>query len=235
MMACLTAFAAACILAGCSAGAALALKSDGSGSAEADLRVHKALGAYIRDILAFSGETAENTPLFDLANMKSGIETQKGLTLADARIPDTNGLKAKVLFTDINAVFPEGISLKKDKGNTICTILITRNNYRRILERYFELAALQNQKDYLWGLLEPSPEITLTDMYEYAFGEYLDPGETIKAILRQSSITLTMSFPGTILSQTGGIQKGSNTVVYAIPLVDILTLEKPVLLTAVYR
>ena len=72
-------------------------------------------------------------------------------------------------------------------------------------------------------------------MYDYAFGEYLDKGETIRAVLRQSSINLTGTCPGAVVSQTGGVQKGRNTVFYVIPLTDILTMQKPVLLTAVYK
>lgn len=71
------------------------------------------------------------------------------------------------------------------------------------------------------------------NLLDYAFSDYASKDKVEQAIT-SAAVDIEVTVHGTIVSEQGGVRSG-NTVTYHVPLLEIVTLEKPIDLSVSFR
>lgn len=249
-------------LSSCTVRQELFLDQDGSGETTVHIGLTSMLERYLTDLAELSGQTGGNIAVFHIPAIKEAFSAFPELTLENAQIPEDDELLVTVEFTDVKEVFNpvdveqadfgggspgsvDGktvrnvIDVSSDARLQTVTLFIDRSNYRRIIDRVFQLGSLEPYLPYFEGLLRPGPKEVMLDIYEYAFEQYT-PEKPVEEILEHSFIVLDVYVQGTITEHNGGrtIQGEppyTRGIRYTIPLFDMLTLEHPITYTISYR
>jgi hypothetical protein len=193
------------------------------------LEVTRLLHDYVFGLAEVSGESRDpaGEPIFDLAAVRNGFAAQPGITVQDVASPDQRSLDVQVAFDSLSRVFENQpglrnanvVSLTQSDGLETLKIHLDRSNYRQIAAFFpmLESPVLQS--------LGPQVNQTTTkddylEMVRFSLG---DKGP---AQVRESFITVTVQPEGEIVSQTGGTVS-AGTVIFRIPLLDLLVLAEP--------
>ncbi len=210
------------------------LESDGSGTAEIRITLHPVLERYMRDLISLSAEVPEDEPIFDPVAIERTFQRIADLELLSAEVPSPAELTARVRFHNLAAVFtdelPEGVRLPARfvprGGAREAVFFLDYDNYLHMTARFLSLAALDDYQEYVTALLEPGPREVIIDMYEYAFEDYLEEGQSVVEMLEESTVELKVDPGGNITAQTGGTLT-DGAVVFTLPLIEVLTMEEP--------
>lgn len=221
------------IFSSCSVEQNVMLDGEGGGEAEVDITLEPVLVRYFTDLLEFSGDEVDS--IFDEAAIRAAFRDIPELELTGLSIVSKGRLRLFVKFTDLEKAFFDqvgsgvapAVDVNRSAEGWKTSLYLNTDNYRKITERMMALTGMAAFEDYLAGLLEPGPEEVIIDMYGYAFEDYLD-GISAEEVLEKSNITLRFTAPKEILGHRGGRIFGGNTIRFVIPLLDILTLEKPI-------
>jgi hypothetical protein len=220
--------ALALFAAGCTVNQVVAVKADGSGTASLHAEVSPLLADYISSLAEVSGKaSAANAPLFDVAGIKKDFSARPGITVKKAVTPNATSLDLDIGFASIQDVFTRDDALKSS-GALTYSEAGGKKTIRLHLDRtnYTQLSALFPMlNDPTLASLGPQVNDTTTEK------EYLDMvsftiGDTGPVLVQKSFITLTIDPEGDILSQAGGTISGG-AVVFRIPLIRLLVLDKP--------
>ncbi|MGA2477300.1 MAG: hypothetical protein ABSG63_00955 [Spirochaetia bacterium] len=213
----------------CSVNQTIMIKSDGSGTLAMRADVSKLLRDYIGSLSEVSGKPAPaaGANLFDAAAIRKDFETRKGLTVKKAVTPTPTSFDLELSYTSIRDIFASDATLKnagvmtwsEEAGKKTLKLHLDRTNYTQLSALFPML------KDPAIAGLGPQVNDTITD------AEYLDMikfslGDDGPGLLKKSFITLTIDPEGEIISQSGGTVNGG-TVVFRIPLIRLLVLDKP--------
>lgn len=224
----------------CSVSQDVLLQQGGRGTADIEIVLQPVLVRYFSDLLEFAGE-GDSHSIFDEKAIRSSFASIPELELQDVKVVSKGELHLKVAFRDIKTAFFRQVGSEVEpavevfRGNEgwETSLYLDTENYGRIVDRMLILTGMAAFEDYLTGLLEPGPEEVIVDMYEYAFEDYLR-GESVENLLEKSEILLAFTVPEEILGHRGG-RAGKRSITYSIPLLDILTLDKPIYYHFLYR
>ncbi len=229
--------AGALLIAGCTVNQTIAVKDDGSGTASIHAEVSQLLADYLASLAEVSGKAkpAAGSSVFDVAQIRKDFSARPGITVTRAVTPTAKSLDLDLSFTSVQDVFTRDPTLKS-AGVLTYTDAADRKTVQLHLDRsnYAQLSALfPVLKDPAIASLGPQPDDTITED-EYLQMVSFSMGESGPGLVKKSFVTLTIAPEGQILSQTGGTISGT-AVVFRIPLLRLMVLDKPLDYSVTYR
>ena len=217
------------LMVSCTVNQTIAIRSDGSGTLSMHAEVTKLLHDYLASLAEVSGKPGLMTggKVFDAATMKKDFEARPGITVKRVVTPTPDSVDMDLAYTSLRDVFSQDDALKgagamvysEADGKKTVKLHLDRTNYTQ-LSRLFPLL-----NDPTVSGLGPQVNDTITDP-EYLEMIKFSLGDDGPALLKKSFITLTIDPEGDIISQSGGTISGS-AVVFRIPLLRLLVLDKP--------
>jgi hypothetical protein len=213
---------------GCSAVQQVSLEPGGSGTASVRIRLEKIFTDYIRDLSELGGKAIkEKERIFNVEEIRKKFSAREGVQVKRVESPSRERLELELGFRSLEDLFggdPElkasGIlTLARKAGQTTVKIHLDRANFPQLLE----LAPFLNNA--LFEGLGPQENDDTTEEEYYQLIE-LALGEGGAAALKASSIDTEVRLKGKLLSQSGG-KPISGGVLFRIPLVRVLLLDKP--------
>ncbi len=226
-------FAAVCLLAalaagGCSVSQQVSLGSDGSGTAAVHIRVEKIFMDYLQDLAEVGGQTVkEKGRLFDVEEIRKSFAAREGVEVRRVESPSKERLELELGFRSLEDLMGGDPKLKaagllttnRKNGVTTLKIHLDRSNFPQLLE----LAPFL--KSPLFAGLGPQENDNTTEQEYYQMID-LALGEGGAAALKASSIETTITIQGRLVAQSGGTPTADG-VVFRIPLIRVLLLDKP--------
>ncbi len=239
----LAACAALFLLASCSESQRLTVAADGSGTADVEVTLAPMLVSYLHDLMASMGDADDNSasgaatgapPIFDLERIRTAFGQLPGVSGLVVRSPSDGSLTLRFAFRSLRALLggPQAatshnpVALTSANGSTTIRFHLDREN----LQALTSLPPLRDNPLLLALIPKGTSRVTEAqelELLEYAFGDYSPKGSTVGAVVRASTIRVTLTVEGRIVSQLGGSVQG-NTVVFTLPLLRLLTLEQPI-------
>ncbi len=229
----------AVLAAGCSSTQRIDLSLDGAGTAAVQIRLSPFLVSYLQDLAATVSGTApsKDQPVFDLAALREAFARYPDLTLLDAATPSIDTLTLTIRFSDASRLL-SGVS-----GGGF--INFSRNGAERTLsirldrEAVGQLLQLTPLSGSVAGNILLPPKDAAMSEKEYA--SYLawaledyTTGKNVEQTITDSSLDVAISVAGTLVSVSGGRRSG-NSAQFSIPVVRLLTLQKPVIYSLTFR
>lgn len=225
------------VLASCTVSQTLIIADDGSGT----LATHAEVSPLLRDYLASLADISGNPgPLkegrvFDAAAIRKDFQSRPGIVVRKAATPTPASLDLELGFDSLqdvvrgqDALASAGALVVVDAGDT--------RTLRLHLDRatWGQLAALfPPLRDPLIAQLGPQGTGRVTDD-DYLSMIRFSMGDDAPGLLKKSFVTLTVQPQGEILSQSGGIVNG-NSVVFRIPVLRVLVLDRPLDYAVTFR
>jgi hypothetical protein len=225
--------AAACLLAaplatGCSVNQQVSLGPGGSGTAAVHIRLEKIFMDYIRDLAEVGGQTAKDKDRpFNVEEIRKSFASREGVEVRRVESPSKERLDLELGFLSLEDLFAGDpkvqaaglLTVSRKAGLTTVKIHLDRTNFPQLLE----LAPFL--KNPLFAGLGPQENDNTTEQEYYQMID-LALGEGGAAALKASSIETTINIQGKLVSQTGGTATADG-VVFRIPLIRVLLLDKP--------
>ncbi|MDC7226590.1 MAG: hypothetical protein PQJ61_07475 [Spirochaetales bacterium] len=203
------------------------LSLKGSGTASTDVVLDESLLFYLESLAELTGETSDG-PLFNVEDIKKGMEVNPGITVDSIENIGDGRITAEISFDDIEQLIAETeislnkriISFSDNGGEKEISIYIDIDNFQDIAPLF---PIVEEPLFMTFGPLENQgiSEAEYLEMMEYALGE--GGGELIS----NSMITTVINIDGTLISQTGGTANG-NSVTFETPLIRVLMLDQPI-------
>ena len=223
------------LLTSCMISQEASVEVDGSGSVRFYIEVKPVFLETMLEMAEFSGEAPENGSLFDLARIEEDFAKKPTLELVVIASPTPEILEGEFLFQDVGEVFEGEATLtesgvvtfsKTDSESTI-RFYLDRDNFVRVSSF---LTFLDNPFFQMFSPVENegTTEAEYLEMMEFVLGEDGPPA------IEESIIEIRINVKGKILSQSGGRIEG-RSVIYEIPLLDVLLLEEPLRYSLSYR
>ena len=221
------------ILASCSAALSSAIRADGGARISIRAEVPGPIAAKLRRLAASGSATASGTsaatgPFFDMAAIRKSIAARPALSLLELKLPSPDSIQAELSVRSL-----EELAASADlKGSGLLTMSQGPlwSEFRFRLERgdAKALTALFPGIDpYLMDALSPpaldEDPVTSAEyrtMLKAVFGEKVMPS------MEAAMIEISVTAPGVVVESGGGRLSGS-TLTARIPLIQILSLEKP--------
>ena len=242
------------LLASCNLKATVTIKKDASGTADATITVDKMLLDFVYDLQStMAAEPVERGAMITEEMVRKGLEKSQTVKLTSFNTVDQTDTQLSVGFSDINSVIEEAQTGVREKGTisrddleNIVNFTNTTGKYKFVffLDRsnFAKLVSiLPEEATPLVTMFGPSLDennpVTREDYYEFlneAFSAYETP-DRIRTMVDNASMTLRVRTDGSIISQRGGRIENNNTVVFEIPLMDFILLEKPIDLEVVFN
>lgn len=210
---------------GCNVTHTVVLNNDGSGTMTMHVEVSKLLRDYAVGLAEVSGEPSapRGDAIFDLAAIRKGFEAQPGITVREVSSSDPRSLDVDVAFASLSELFAgraglrgaNVISLAQADGVETLKIHLDRENYRQIAS-FFPM--LESPFSAWLQVDQKVTEDDYTEMVRFSLGD------DAPALVKKSSIVISIQPQGEIQSQTGGtVSDGS--VMFKIPLLRLLLLD----------
>jgi len=203
----------ALLISSCAGSLASSIRSDGGARILLKAEVPAPLAAKFRAFAAAGGAPDAGTSLFDLAAVRTSIAARPALSLIEIAQPNPNALRLELGVRSLEelAASPDLagsglLSLAKAQGWVECRIRIPQ------LMEALSPPALED---------DPVTEAEYRTMLASILGS------RTAAALDAAALTLTLTAPGPVLASGGGTLSDS-TLTAKIPLMQALTLEKPV-------
>jgi len=229
----LSAFAVLAAL-GCAVNQRVALEASGAGTASVHIKMEKILMDYLRDLSEVGGSTTKQKgQIFNVEDIRKGFATRQGVTLTRIDSPSPERLDMDLAFVSVEKLFaaadkPQTIlTLKQDAQGTTLRAHLDRKNFSQLLE----LAPFL--KNPLFEGLGPQENDNTTEA-EYLELIDLALGQGGAAALKASFIETTILVKGQVVAQTGG-KPVAGGVLFRIPLLRILLLDKPLDYSVTYK
>ncbi|MBN2736431.1 MAG: hypothetical protein JXR70_05575 [Spirochaetales bacterium] len=225
----------------CSMKQSMGIQLDGSGDVVFKVVLEKVFVQYIMDLAEATMDyddvsELEKKAVFDIGEISSRLRERTGVVLEKINSLDRGQLELQFKFEHINELlYPQDspvkrsnlVSFSDENGVKNFRINLTKSNYDHLFELFPSL------KNPVFESLAPQPGEDVSreeyrDVIEFAMDT---PG---LIALDRSSLDLWISVQGQILSHVGGEQEGSK-LHYTIPLIDLVVLEKPVVLEVKFK
>ena len=217
------------VLASCVVQQTITLNPDGSGTAVTDVKLQEFFSSYLMDLAEFSGQKRDpEKGIFDVTQIRQLLTGKQGVQVKDARQVSPREVQVSVSFAGVQDL-AGGDNLLTKTG----ILTFSRQGQRKELRVHFDRDNYKQLADLI-----PGVDQTLLDMFGPQEGvypteeEYLQMmefalGEQGPKAVKESTVDVEVTVKGRILSQKGGTLKDQHTVVFAIPLLKLLMLEKP--------
>ena len=213
----------------CTMSNTIVVKGDGSGTVAVRVEISKLFKEYLVNMAEIAGqaEIAKEGKLFDLKEIQKGFEGRPGITVKRLASPKPESLEVDIAFRSIQEVFASDDALKstgvisftQSNGARTVKVHLDRTNYKQTSTRF---PGLSNP---LFEGMGPQVNDTITEA-EYLEMIKFSLGDEGPALVKKSFIEMSIRPEGEIVSQTGGTQT-NGTVVFRIPLLRLLVLDKP--------
>ncbi len=221
----------------CSVSQSVLVRADGSGTASLRVQMSRLLLDYLLNLAELSGQQAAGAKakVFDLGEIRKGLEARPGLTVSRLVSPAPDSLEVDIACRSFKDLFESEsaqggariLSLTESAGTQTLAIHLDKRTFRQLSALFpvlsdpaiASLGPQENQsvseKDYL-------------SMLEFALGA------DAPALVKKSVVEITIQPEGQIVSQTGETLSGAS-VVFRVPLLALLILDKPLDFTVSYR
>lgn len=217
------------VLASCSMSNTVVVKTDGSGTVAVRLEISRLFREYLASMAELSGqsEAAKEGQLFDLKEIRKGFEGKPGITVKRLASPKPETLEVDLAFRSIQEVFATDTTLKgagvvsftQANGTRTVKVHLDRVNYKQVS------ALFPGMSNPLFEGMGPQAQDTITEA-EYLEMIQFSLGEEGPALVKKSFIDVAIRPEGEIVSQVGGTVS-NGTVLFRIPLLRLLVLDKP--------
>jgi hypothetical protein len=220
----------------CTVNQSIVIKNDGSGTLTVHVEISKLLHEYVASLAELSGKpVTSGGKLFDTVGIKKDFESRPGITVKKIATPTPDSLDMDVAYASIKDIFTKDATLKgagvltfsESGGKKTVSLHLDRTNYSQ-LSTLFPLL-----NDPTFAGLAPQVNDKVTDD-EYLEMVKFSLGDDGPPLLKKSFITLSIDPEGEIISQTGGVVSGG-AVVFKIPLLRLLVLDKPLDYTVTFK
>jgi len=225
------------LLLSCEARQELTLEEDLSGEIRYSVDTAPFLNAYFGDVLmAMTGLIMEDDyPLFDPELIEEGLLGLPGIRDLEYSEDSTGQLQVSFSFDSLPDLiaaqekdFP--LQIKKTSQGQEIRFNLNKGNSSSVLQL---LSFPQEGTEYLLPQEgeDVSPEEYL-ELLLFLFEEYGDR-DNIERYLKTAEVTIVINCPARIKSINGGVARGHQGEI-SIPLLDLLTLQKPIEFTLVF-
>jgi len=233
----------------CSAKYDLRLEQAGSAQVSLSATLSPRTVALIAGLSAFAQGGASSAPAatalraLDAASLSKTLKALNGISRVDLKNTSPNSVSGSFLVADPERILSNApLSGGKPAAELASVFKVERSASGGKISMDLSpasapafLAALSPEiRDYLEALMAPiatGEEMGGTDYLELVELVY---GSTIASELRTSVISVALELPSPAFSVQGGSSKGKR-VDFSIPLVDLLTLDKPISLGASWK
>lgn len=215
----------------CSISPDVTLNADGSGEAVVRVTVRKFFAEYLLDLAAFSGTAKpRDAGMFDEKEIRAAFEGRPGVTVKSIRIPKPEELELRLAFRSIDDLVrgqkelaDTGIvTFRNDGGTRTLRLHLDQKNFARLSGL---LPSSDGSTEMILSVFGPQEGVAITEA-EYLEAMEFTLGEEGPKAIKASSMDVTVTVNGKLVSQKGGTAKGS-TVTFRIPLLKVLMLDQP--------
>jgi hypothetical protein len=213
----------------CSVNQTIAVKADGSGTAVLHVELTRMFREYLLNLAEVSGQAdaAAQGKVFDLEGIKKGFEGRPGVTVTKISSPSSDVLDIELSYRSVRDVFADdrtltstGVVVYSESGGVkTLKFHLDKSNFSRLSTLFPALS------DPVFAGMGPQPNDEVSEE-EYLQMIEFSLGAEGPALMKRSYVTLTIRPEGSIVSQTGGRVSG-DSVVFKIPLLRVLVLDKP--------
>lgn len=214
------------LISSCTVQQELLVKSDFSGTASGKVELHPVFADYLSSFSEITGGGPEFS--FNLEEIREGLEKGPGTRVNSLVSTKPEELSFAISYTSLENLLSQepGVSqsglirLSREGDIKKMSIYLDRGNYPALVKL---IPALDNPLFSALGPLENKgiSEEEYLEMMEYALGE---EGPDL---IKKSTVSMAVKVTGTVTNQRGG-RKISGGVEFAIPLIRILLLDKPI-------
>lgn len=217
-------------LSSCSPRFELSLDGEGRGSISSQFLLTKEIQSYMKDLAEL--DPTFNEQLLSEKSLKEGLLSHGALTNPVAKVEDSGRLiQMSFGFSSLASLqeparikgIPPIFYLQREKDLSVLTILLNKKNFSALtnLTTLSESAVLE---EFLPNEKNPQSAAEYNDLLVYLLEPYSkDP----QKILDNSYVDVVINLPRKVLSSSLGKATG-NQVTLKIPLVEVLTLDKPI-------
>jgi len=231
------ALAALPLLASCTVNQTLEVSRDGSGTLSTHAEVSPLLRDYLSSLAEVSGGAGplKDGRVFDAPSIRKDFQARPGVEVLKAETPTASSLDLDLAFHSLQeAVQGQGalqaagaVTVTERDGSTTLRLKLDRSTWSQLVALFPPL------KDPVVQQLGPqgTGKVTESDYLEMI---RFSMGDAAPGLLRKSFFTLTVRPEGEIVSQAGGTT-GDGTVVFRIPVLRVLVLDRPLEYSVTYR
>lgn len=228
-------------LSSCSMKQDVQLESSGEGRMSFRIDLEPYLGEVIEQVqLLMDSEEeipATDESFFDIPAIREDFKKNKHAELLSIESPSRLSLKGEISFDSVENMLQEVEQFNPDHrmitfttapGRSDLTVTINRATVDSLLKAN---PSMNNPLVQNFGptATEGMSRSDYLDMMEFALGEESRMGIT------NSKLILNVSVNGAVLDQKGGRKLNARTVVYEIPLLDVLILDRTLVYSLSYR
>ncbi len=225
----------------CSSQQDIYISDTGEGTVSIDVNIDKMLTAYAGDLLGgFSNIDTSNINLFDTLKISHTISELESVSLTDITTESSEKLHLKLDFTDPGKIFDESELSGTPGLISFSTRRVCNRDRKKISvylskENFNTAMALVGMKDSeildTFGPQDnPYTDTEYLDLMEFLLEEY-ESSSKIRSIINSSEVLINLNLDGRIVNYSGYIKseiESESSVQIKIPLLDIVTLEKPI-------
>jgi hypothetical protein len=225
---------AAAALLSCTIKQQVELAADASGTVSMQIRLEPVFVQYIEDLSALTGESPEGQ-IFNVEEIKKGFAERDDVSLVSISSPTPDALNMKLEYRSIEEVFSSEQQLqesgiirfeKVSQGYSV-RFHLDRENFPAVMTF---IPALRNP---LFEGLGPQENDDTTEEEYYELMD-LALGEGGAESVQNAYIETRVNVGGTLISQSGGkITPGG--VMFIVPLIRVLLLDKPLDYSLVFK
>lgn len=221
--------AALCFAAsGCTVKQDISIKAEKNGDVFLYIDLHPVFVKYINDLSETAGTSSE--VIFNTERIFETISDYPSVEPVSVISPESSKLSLILKVDDYSKILPGKYTpfLKISDSGEVRNVsfYIGKENYKAVDDLF-----MISENPVLSGLApqidKPYSKEEYVSLLEYVFADYLDDQDDAGKILDSSFVQLNIKTNGRIISSDIGSFKGNNLKV-KIPVVDFLTLEKPV-------
>ncbi len=203
----------------CTSNQEIALTEDGSGTAVFHLQVHKLFADFLSD------DDGKKTELFNAGKIKQALEKRPGVTVKKVTQSTPESIDVEVAFKNIRTLLSDDeddslISFTEKNGQMVFSFHLERKNAKQLSKLFADASNPAFQE------MSPRKQRTSSEK-EYLEAIQFAVGNDGPAVMKESYVELKLQTDGEIVSQTGGTKKDGNTVIFHVPLLKMLLMEKP--------
>ena len=217
---------------GCVIEQELIIGADGTGTSTVTITLHPAVVAYIDSLIDSFGAQA-GTELFDVALIRSGIESRAGMRVVEIESPDRSTLIMRLEISDIELAAGGIATLSQStNGSTRLDLMLSRTTFLAVSSLFVD----DLSPAALFVPVVPSDFLPADDYLElvhYVLAGVADES-TINEMVDDSSVAIAVDTKGLISSVEGGSAM-SGQAFFTIPLIDAVTLPAPIRLQLEWR
>jgi len=223
----------------CSSSQDVYISDTGEGNVSIDIKIDKMLTEYAQDILGgFSNTDTHNINLFDINKISNIVSELESVSLNDISSDTSEILQLELDFMDPGKIFAEPEASGTPDLISFSTVQMGSKERKKIRlclskDNFSTALLLVGMKDSeildRFGPQEnPYTDTEYLELMEFLFEEYESP-YYVRTIIKTSEVSINLKVDGVIVNCEGcSVSKSGTSAVIKIPLLDIVTLEKPI-------